>query len=85
MRNVSCAKRITCVCVCVRSFSDMESPGRRVAHHMVGVFLAGSVRAVDDRAGLPDQTQSLPVNVHHVHHLDRHQLVHRVLDVGRMR
>jgi len=63
----------------------MESTRRRVARDVVGVFLAGGVHAVDNRTGLSDETESLPVHVHHVHHLDRHQFVRRVLDVVRMR
>lgn len=64
------------------SLAYMESARRRVTYHVVGVLVAGGVYAVDDRAGLPDETQSLPVHVHYVHHLDRHQLIHRILDVG---
>lgn len=63
----------------------MESTRRRVAHHVVGILVAGGVHAVDDRAGLSDETQSLPVHVHYVHHLDRHQLIHCILDVGGVR
>lgn len=67
------------------SLTHMENARRRVAYHVVGILVAGCVHAVDDRAGLPDETQSLPVHVHHVHHLDRNQLIHCVLDVGSMR
>lgn len=63
----------------------MENTRRRAAPDVVGVFTAGGVHVVDDRAGLQDQAESLSVHVHYVHHLDRHQLVRRVLDVVHMR
>lgn len=69
----------------IRSIAGMENTRRRVAPDVVGVFAAGGVHVVDDRAGLQDQKESLSFHVHHVHHLDRHQLVHRVLDVVHLR
>lgn len=63
----------------------MESAGRRVGLGVVGVFTTGGIHVVDDRTRLPDQAESLSVHIHHVYHMDRNQLVRRILDVVHLR
>lgn len=65
----------------IRSFPYMESTRWHVVHRVVGVFLAGGVHTVDDSTRLQNETKSVPFHVYYVHHMDRYQFVHRVLDV----
>lgn len=67
------------------SLPHMESTHRRIAHHVVGIFLTSSIHVVGNSTGLSDEAKGVPVHVYHVHNLDRHQFVHSVLDVVDMR